>query len=482
MSDTEPTPPTASASANDDALARPGLWRDITAALRGETQDGTRGPLGRAVLLLSIPMILELALESVFALVDAIFVSRLGSDAVAAVGITESLLTLVYAVAIGLSAACTAMVARRTGEHDPEMAARSGMQAVLLALFGAAITGTIGVLMPARLLRMMGASEEVVAIGVPYTTLVIGGSVMVYLLFIINAAFRGAGDAGLAMRALWVANLTNIVLDPILIFGLGPIPAFGLTGAGIATVVGRGVGVGLQVFILVRGRGALRPRFADVLPDRELLARLLRIAWTGVVQYLLATASWVVLVRLLSSFGSSAIAGYTLGLRVLIFLLLPGWGMSNAAATLVGQNLGAGQPERAARAAWITTGAVMIYFAVAGGAMILFGPWAMGLLSNDPIAQQVGIDLLRIMGIIFVFDGVAMVMTQALNGAGDTATPSVLYAIGYWAFQLPLAWLLALQWDFGPRGVIYAIAAAQILVAAMTAYVFQRGRWKQQVV
>jgi len=457
-------------------------WRRSIAfvreALADNDVDFTRGPVGRALGLLAIPMMLEMAMESVFAVVDIAFVSQLGTDAVAAVGITEAVVTVLYAVAIGLGMGVTAMVSRRIGAKDPEGAARTTGQAIWVGAAISLATGLIGVIFARDLLVMMGASDGVIETGVGYTTVLLGGSVSIVYLFLLNAAFRGAGDAAVALRSLWLANGINIVLDPCLIFGLGPFPELGVTGAAVATTIGRGTGVLYQLYFLVGGRGRLAFRVSHLRTDAALIRQMLTISAGGVGQFLIATASWIGLMRIVALYGSSAVAAYTIALRMLEFALLPAWGLGNAAATLVGQNLGAGLPDRSAASAWQAARYNAVFMSVVGVLMLMFAPQVAGLFTADPEVLDYGTTCLRILGIGYPIYAVGMIMIQALNGAGDTLTPSVLNFICFWMLQIPLAYWLAQGAGFGPNGVFAAIVISESLLSLLTVIVFRRGRWK----
>jgi putative MATE family efflux protein len=454
----------------------------VTKAIQGTTEDYTEGSLNRAVLLLSVPMVLEMAMESVFALTDVFFVARLGAEAVAAVGLTESLLTVVYAVAMGLCMSTTAIVARRIGEKQPEEAARTAVQAAAVGLAVSVPFAVLGIAGARGLLDLMGAPLPVVAEGWGYTAWMLGGNASVVLLFLMNATFRGAGDATVAMRSLWIANAVNMVLDPCLIFGLGPFPELGVTGAAVATNIGRTVGVAYQVRALVAGRGRLRVRRRHLGLDRRLLSDLVRLSLGGVGQFLIGTASWLGLVRILSLFGASALAGYTIALRIIVVALLPSWGMSNAVATLVGQSLGAGKPERAERSVWL----VGLYnMAVLLGVMALFLAGAeplIALFSSDPEVRRLGAQCLRVVSYGYAFYAWGMVLVQAFNGAGDTLTPTWINLGCYWLFQIPLALLVSRALGQGPRGVFLAITLAESLLAVVGLLVFRRGAWKRKAV
>lgn len=456
-------------------------WSSVKEALAGSEQDYTEGPLGRAVLLLAVPMVLEMAMESLFGILDVFWVGRLGADAVATVGVTEALLTLIFAVALGLSLSTTATVARRIGEKDSEGAAVTAVQAVLLGILVAVPTGLAGILWPRELLALMGMAPAAVDAGWTYTAWMVGGNGTILLLFLINAIFRGAGDASVAMRSLWLANGVNIVLDPCLIFGLGPFPEMGITGAAIGTTLGRGVGVAYQFWALGRkGRVAIRRRHLRV--DAAVLFRLLRVSMGGIFQFLIATASWLGLVRILTPFGAASLAGYTIAIRIIIVLILPSWGLCNAAATLVGQNLGARKPERAERAVWLTGLYNMAFLSLVGVAFILFAEPLVGFFTTDPLVRARGADCLRIISYGYAAYAWGMVMVQAFNGAGDTVTPTWINLFCYWLFQIPLAWALATGLGLGPAGVYWAITIAETVIAVVAIAFFRRGHWKTRMI
>jgi putative MATE family efflux protein len=458
------------------------LWTLLKQAIRGSQQDYTEGPLNRAVFLLAVPMVLEMAMESVFGIVDVFFVGRLGPDAVAAVGLTESFLTVVYSLALGLSMATTALVARRIGEKDPEDAARTAVQAILIGGAVAVPFAVAGVLWSRELLFLMGAPSSVVDAGWGYTAWMLGGNASILLLFLINAVFRGAGDATIAMRSLWLANGINIVLDPCLIFGLGPFPELGVAGAGIATTIGRSAGVAYQLRALASSGQHLRVGRRHLAFDAPVALRLLRLSVGGTGQFLIGTASWLGLVRILTPFGAVALAGYTIALRIIVVALLPAWGLSNAVATLVGQNLGAGKPERAERSVWIA-GVYNTVFLLGVMALFLWGAEPlMALFSSDPEVQRMGALCLRVVSCGYPFYAWGMVMVQAFNGAGDTVTPTWINLFCYWLFQIPIAWVLARGLGHGPLGVFLAITLAESVIAVVGLVVFRRGSWKRQVV
>jgi putative MATE family efflux protein len=427
-------------------------------------------------------MVLEMAMESVFAVTDIFFVGRLGADAVATVGLTESLLTVVYALAMGLAIGATAIVARRIGEKAPERAAASAVQAIALALLVSVVLGTAGVLAAPRLLRAMGASPSVLATGTSYARVMLGGEVSVITLFVVNAIFRGAGDAAIAMRVLWLANAINIVLGPCLIFGLGPFPTLGVTGAAIATTCGRGTGALFALWRLTRPDSRVPVARRHVRIEPEVMRQIARIARSGALQSLIGTASWIGLVRIVASFGSLALAGYTIGIRVVLFALLPSWGLSNAAATLVGQALGARDPERAERAVWRTGLYNLCFLGVVGLLFVAAAPWIVSRFSPDASVSAQGVACLRVVASGFVFYAFGMVLVAAFNGAGDTRTPTLLNLAIFWAFEIPLAYLLAKPLGLGPTGVYVAIAVAFSVMAVVSAILFRRGGWKLKAV
>jgi len=417
-------------------------------------------------------------MESVFAIADIFWVSKLGADSVATVGITESMLALIYAVAIGVSIGATATVARRTGEKDPEGAASAAVQAIALGIVLAIPIGIAGALLAPKLLTYMGGSPALVATGWRYTSIMLGGNVVIMLLFLINAIFRGAGDAAIAMRVLWFANILNIVLGPCFIFGLGPFPKLGVTGAALATTIGRGSGVLFQLWTLSRGRGRVVIERRHLKLDPAVMLRMLRLSGNAMFQILIGTASWIGLVRIISGFGSAALAGYTIGIRIIVFALLPSWGMSNAAATMVGQSLGAGKPDRAERSVWIAGFYNMIFLGVVGLAFVVGAPVLVSLFTSDPAVVPYGVACLRYVSYGFVFYAYGMVLTQAFNGAGDTWTPTWLNLFVFWLWEIPLAYVLAKVLGWGPRGVFLAITVAFSTLAVASAAVFRQGRWK----
>jgi len=452
----------------------------LAEAVRGSAQDFTEGPIGRALVLLAVPMVLEMSMESLFAIVDIFWVSKLGADAVATVGITESLLAIIYAVAMGLAMGATALVARRIGEKDPEAAARAAVQAIAVGAALAAALGVAGALLGPRLLALMGGSPAVVAGGGRYAAVMLGGNVVIMLLFVINAVFRGGGDAAVAMRTLFLANGINLVLDPVLVFGLGPAPRLGVTGAAVATTIGRGIGVAYLLWTLARGRGRVAVRRAHLRLEVDAMARLLRVSAPGMFQVAVGTASWLGLVRIVSRFGSAALAGYTIGMRAIVFAILPSWGMANAAATMVGQNLGARRPERAESAVWRAGLYNVIFLGVVGTVFGLLAGPIVRLFTSEAAILPYGVDCLRIVSFGFLFYAYGMVMEQAFNGAGDTWTPTFLNLACFWAWEIPLAWALAGPFGLGPRGVFIAITVGFSTLAVAGIVLFRRGRWKQK--
>ena len=456
------------------------LWSSIREALRGSHQDYTTGNLNRAILLLAIPMVLEMVLESLFAVVDVFFVGRLGADAVATVGLTESLLSLVFAVAIGLSMSTTAMVARRIGEKDPEDASVAGIQAIVLGLSVSLLVGVPSFIFAPRLLQLMGASPDIVTSGSGYARIALGGSGAIMMLFLNNAIFRGAGDAAIAMRLLWVSNIINLILDPCLIFGLGPFPRLGVTGAALATFTGRSIGVLYQFYRLARGTERLPSLARHLRVNLAVLWRLIRVSITGILQFAIAHTSWIGLVRIVSTFGAAALAGYTIAIRIVIFVILPSWGLSNAAATLVGQNLGAGKPDRAETSVWRTGLYNMIFLGGVGIIMILFAEPIVRLFTHDPEVVPLAASCLRILSYGNIGYAYGMVMLQAFNGAGDTITPTWVNLFGFWFLEIPLAYWLAIPMSLRSKGVFFSIVIAEGAIALAGILLFRRGRWKEQ--
>lgn len=464
--------------AAQDAAAPHSLWSDLRDAIRGTNADYTKIPLRRAVFLLSVPMVLELVLESTFAVVDIFFVARLGPSAVATVGLTESYLFLLYSVAMGLAMAVTAVIARRVGEGRREEAAKAAVQAIIVALLVSLLPAFVGIAYAQDLLRLMGADEWSIAHGYRYTQWMLGGNAVIMLLFVVNAIFRGAGDAAVAMRVLWLANGLNILLCPLLIFGAGPVPALGIEGAAIATNIGRGVGVLFQLWVLFRGGRHIRVTVAQLVWHGATLWNIVRTSLGGVGQMIVAMTSWIFLMRILASIGSEAVAGATIALRIMMFVMMPAWGMSNAAATLVGQNLGARQPGRAEASVWRIGWYNMAYLLAVAAAFFLFPRELVGFFSADAQVVEVGAQWLRILSYSLFVYGWWMVSVQAFNGAGDTATPTWINLVFFWLLQIPLAWLLALHLDLRETGVFWAVFVSETAVGLFTLWLFSRGRWK----
>ena len=457
-------------------------WFLFLEAVRGSDRDYTVGPVGPALVMLSVPMVLEMAMESLFAVVDVFFVSRVSADAVATVGVTESMLTIVYTVALGLGIGATAVVARRIGEKDEEGAAQAAAQSIALGIIVALSVGALGTLNAERLMRAMGATPSMIESSLGYTQVMFAGNVTVTLLFLINAVFRGAGDPAIAMRMLWVANAINIVLDPLLIFGWGPIPAMGVTGAAVATNIGRGTAVVAQLWMLSSGRSRvhLRRRHVELVP--KVMLNVCRLSGSGFLQVLIDTSSYIGLVRIIATFGSDVLAGYTIGIRTVIFAILPAWGLSNAAATMVGQALGAKNPDRAEAAVWTAGKYNAIVLGVVSVIFVVFAPWIVSIYTTDPNVAPYATNCLRIVSSGFVFFAYGLVFTQSFNGAGDTWTPTWINLGCFWLFQIPLAWLLAIRLGMGPVGVFIAMTAAFSLLAIVSGVIFRRGWWKTREV
>ena len=460
----------------------PSAWATIKEAVRGSHQDFTEAPVSRAVVLLAVPMVLEMLMESVFVVADVFFVGRLGPDAVATVGITESWMTVMYALAAGLSIGAMAMVARRIGEKDRDAAARAAVQSIVLGLAAAIVLGSIGALFGPRLLAIMGASDDVLRTGSTFSRVMLGGCGTVLMLFLMNAVFRGAGDAAIAMRVLWFANAINIILGPCLIFGLGPFPELGVAGAALGTTIGRGSGVLYQLYYLTRRGGRIEIHARHLRIDTAVMKSILRISGTATFQNFIATASWMGLVRILTGFGSAAVAGNTIGIRIILFALLPSFGVSNAAATLVGQNLGAGKPDRAEAAAWKAGLYNTICLGTVGAIFLLFAPQLISLFTSDPEVAGYGVACLRIVSAGFLFYGYAMVLTASFNGAGDTRTPTLIAIACLWMWEIPLAWVLARPFGFGPTGVFIAVSVAFSTMSIVSGWLFAKGYWKTRKV
>ena len=451
----------------------------IRQSLNGELQNYTTGSIRKAVILLAIPMMLEMCMESVFAVVDIYFVSHVGKHATSIVGLTESVITIVYSLAIGISMAATAMVARRTGEKNNEAASKAGMQSIFISLVITLAVSIPGFVYSTTILRLMGAEEAAIKIGVGYTRIIMGGSLAIMLLFLINGIFRGAGDAMMAMKSLWLANICNIILCPLLIRGLGPIPAFGVSGAAMATTIGRGIGVCYQLYHLFNGKRRIQFTIKHLAPDWAVIRSMIDIAWPATLQFLIGSGSWIVLASLVVTTGhSDASAGYQIAIRIVMFFLLPAWGMSNAAATLVGQNLGALQPQRAEDSVMKTAQYNAVFMALVSIILLGFTPSIISLFTGEAAVAYYAILAVRIISTGYIFYGIGMVMANSFNGAGDTLTPTIINLFGFWFFQIPLAWLLSITFAMGPTGVFVAIPAAETAISIVACILFKKGKWK----
>ncbi|MEO8096752.1 MAG: MATE family efflux transporter [Acidobacteriota bacterium] len=453
----------------------------LSDAIRGVHHDYTAGSINRAIVLLAVPMVLEMCMESLFGVADVFWVAHLGANAIATVGLTETGLTLVFVIAIGLSVGATAVVARRTGEKDPAGAGTAAVQAILMGLVISSIVAVVGYTLAPDLLRALGGSDEVVRTGSGYTRVILSGSATVFLLFLINAVFRGAGDAAIAMRVLWIANIVNICLNPCLIFGWGPFPEMGVTGSAVGTTIGRGVGVVLQLWVLFSGKGRIKVSARQIRVDWEIMQRMLRLSLTAMFQYLVQMASWIGVVRIIAGFSSSAVAANTLAIKIILFALLPSWGMSNAAATLVGQNLGARRPDRAEQSVWRAGLFNMVFLGVIGLLFIIFARPLIGAFTDDPAVVPVAVQGLRLLACGNISYAYGMVLAAAFNGAGDTVTPTMLNLLCFWACQIPLAYTLAIPLGWGPSGVWTAVLVADTLLAVLAIILFRRGTWKKTV-
>ncbi len=456
-----------------------GFWSSLREAVVGSRQDFTEGSIERAIVLLAVPMVLEMCMESLFGVVDVFWVAHLGADAITTVGLTETGLLLLFVIAMGLGMGATALVARRIGEKDQAAAGVVAVQAIVVGLFISALTAVLGYFYGSDLLRVMGGSEDVVKMGTGYTQMILGGSATIFLLFLINAVFRGAGDAATAMRALWLANIVNMCLDPCLIFGIGPFPKMGVTGAAVGTTIGRGIGVLFQLWMLTSGRGRLAVHASQLRIDFAVMVRLVRLSLSAIFQYLVQMASWIGLVRIMSSFGSAAVAANTLAIKIIVFAILPSWGMSNAAATLVGQNLGAGKPDRAETSVWRTGFYNMLFLGAVGLIFVVFAEKIIGAFTTDPAVFPIAVSGLRLLSYGYLSYGYGMVVTAAFNGAGDTFTPTILNLICFWVCQIPLGWLLAFHTSLATNGVFIAVLVSDSLLALLAILWFRRGKWKQ---
>ncbi len=457
-------------------------WSAVRTAAGGTKHDYTQGSIGQSLFLLAVPMVLEMVMESLFAVSDVFFVSKLGPAAVATVGLTESLMIIVYTLAMGLAIAASAMVSRRIGEQDPEQAAVATVQAIIVALVVSGSIAAISAVFAPELLRLMGADSAVIATGTAFTRVMLGGSCTAFVLFVINATLRGAGDAAVAMRVLTLANGINIVLGPLLIFGVGPLPQLGVTGAAVATTIGRAVGVCFALSRLFRGSGHLAVTRRHLTIDIETIGRLLRLSRNGTFQVLVGSLNWIVLVRLMSAFGSVAMAGYTIAIRLVIFGLLPAWGLSNAAATMVGQALGASNPDRAEASVWVAARYNVIFLGAMAVLLFVGAPLIISAFTADPAVADVAIFGLRTIALGFPAFAFGMVLTQSFNGAGDTATPTWINIGVFWLFETPVAWALSthspLQW----RAIFVSVLAAYTALAIVSTILFKRGGWRTKSV
>ena len=455
------------------------IFQHLKAAVRGEEMDLTSGSIRKAIFMLSVPMVLEMVLESVFAVVDVFFVGRVSVNAQATVGLTEAVVMIVYSIAVGLSMAVTAMVARRIGEKDEKGAGEAAFQGLIIGGVLAIAIGVLGAWFAEDILRLMGGSEELISEGKGYTQIMFAGNITIMYIFLINAIFRGAGDAAIAMRALWLANGINIVLDPIFIFGWGPIPALGVEGAAIATTIGRGIGVLYQLYVLSGSSSRIKITKQQITIEPATILRLMKVSLGGMGQYLIGSASWMFMARTIALFGPAAVAGYTVAFRLIIFSVLPSWGMANAAATLVGQNLGAGKPDRAEISVWRCGKYNMIFLASLAVIYWIAAPIVVPWFNSDPEVIKYGVAGLRIICSGYVFFAYGMVINQSFNGAGDTKTPTMISFISFWIIQIPLAYTLAMTMGWGPEGVYWAIAIAESLLAVISIWLFRKGRWKK---
>jgi putative MATE family efflux protein len=462
----------------NDAPRSPSVWSAIRESLAGaHGRDFTEGPIGRSIFILAVPMVLEMVMESVFAIVDVFVVAHLGAEAIATVGLTESMMAMLYALAMGLSIGAGAMVARRIGEKNAEGAAHTAAQVVLFGALVSMLLGACGILFAPQLLRVMGGSSDVLA-HATFTRIMLGGNISVVMLFLLNSVLRSSGDAAIAMRVLWLANGINILLCPTLVLGLGPVPALGIKGAAIATTIGRSIGVFFALSRLFKPGARVELHARHFAFDPALIARVVRLSAAATVQVFIGMASWIGLVRILATFGSTAIAGYTIGIRIVVFALLPSAGLSNAAATMVGQALGARKPERAEEAVWTAGRYSMWFLGAVGAAFVVFAPWIVSVFTQDPAVARYAVGTLRTVALGFPFYAYGMVLTQSFNGAGDTRTPTYVNLFVFWLFEIPLAWLLANAFGFGPQGVFAAATVAFCTLAVVSAVLFRRGGWK----
>jgi putative MATE family efflux protein len=461
------------------ATARRGTWSLIKSGVRGHNAHPTEGPISESIILLAVPMVLEMCMESLFAVVDIFFVSRLGPAATAAVALTESMVAIVFTIAMGLSIGVAAVVARRMGEKNPDAAAVSTVQAIILGILISVVLGVLFSVSAPRLLQLMGADQDVLRAGTGYARLMLGSSGVILMLFMLNAAFRGAADAAVAMRVLWTANALNIVLCPVLIYGVGPFPELGVTGSAVATTTGRSCALLMQLFILWRGKANLKVKLHHIRLQVETMLRIIRLSGTATLQVFIGTASWIALIRVLAGFGTDALAGYTVAIRIVIFALLPAWGLANAAATIVGQSLGAKKPERAEQAVWIASKMNLVFLGSVGLVFLIFAPMIVSWFGGNEVTRDVAVHGLRIIAAGYLFYAYGMVVNNSFNGAGDTWTPTWLNFICFWLFEIPLAWFLSHRAGLGPNGAFIAVTTAFSLMAVLAVLLFRRGKWKQ---
>lgn len=458
------------------------LFQLMVVALKGSEQEFTTGSINRAIFMLSVPMILEMGMEGIFAVVDMLFVAKISINAVATVGLTESILYIIYSVAVGLSMALTAIVARRIGEKNPERAANAAFQGILISSAIAIFLGIVGLVFAEDILRLMGGEEDMIQEGKGFTKIMFACNISIVLIFVINSIFRGAGDASIAMRTLILSNSLNIVLDPILIFGLGPIPAYGIEGAAIATTLGRSIGVVYQLVQLFNGNSIIKLTIKNVVLRMQTIIEILKVAVGGMGQFLIESASWIILVRIVSMFGTEAVAGYQISMRVIFFTILPAWGMCNAVAALVGQNLGAEQPDRAEKTVWLTARYCMIFLGIIAVVFFQFADGVVGLFTKEEHVVTIARTALQVVCLGYLFFAYGMAITQAFNGAGDTRTPMVINVVVFWLFQIPFAYLVAVYFALGEMGVFISIAVAHSIHAIVCLFIFRNGKWKQTVV
>lgn len=455
------------------------IWHELKDAVRGSEADYTKIKISKAIFLLAVPMILELIMESVFAVVDIYFVGSLGASAVATVGLTETYLFLLYSIAMGLSVAVTAIVARRIGEHDKEKAGRIAVQAIFISVLASVPFALGGIIYSKELLALMGADDWVIQNGHGYMQWMLGGNGIIMLLFVINAIFRGAGDAAIAMRVLWIANAFNIVLDPLLIFGWGPFPELGIKGAAVATNIGRGIGVLFQLWLLFKGGKHIKVLTSYIHLNWKDITHIIKTSLGGIGQMIIAMTSWIFIMRIIAEFGSQAVAGATVAMRIMMFSMMPAWGMSNAVTTLVGQNLGAKQPERAERSVWITGFWNMIFLIGVAIVFFIFSDQLVGIFTDDAGVIAVGSKWLHIVSYSYFIYGWWMVSVQAFNGAGDTVTPTKINFFFFWLFQIPFAYFMSKVLDLGYTGIFWAIFASETSVGLFTLWLFKKGKWKK---